>query len=96
MFDSVVVEKIFHKYGVEDFRWISGNDVVVRRWVRMKCLYGCPFFGERPSCPPHAPSIDDCREFFSEYENVAILQMKCDFSSERVRWFQPAKSGEYS
>ena len=36
---------------MEDFKWISGENVVVSQWPRFKCMYGCPTSGKKGSCP---------------------------------------------
>ena len=82
------LEKIFIKHGYEDFRWIDPKDIVVTRWVRMKCTYGCPNYGKSCSCPPNTPPISECRELFAEYENCAIFhfEQKLDDPEARHKW----------
>lgn len=71
-----------------DFKWISGHDVVVSQWVRMKCMYGCPEYGTKGACPPYVPSISDCREFISEYTKIAIIHFpkNIDDPDKRREW----------
>lgn len=69
------LEKIFHEHGFHDFRWIKASDIVVAQWVRMKCTYGCGSYGKKGSCPPNTPSLDDCREFFSDYESAVVFHI---------------------
>ena len=69
------LEKIFHDHGFDHYRWIKASDIVVAQWVRMKCTYGCGSYGKKGSCPPNTPSLDDCREFFSDYEDAVVFHI---------------------
>jgi predicted metal-binding protein len=62
------IESIIRDIGYDYFKWISGKDVVVSQWPRFKCMFGCSSYGKNGSCPPSAPSVAGCGEFFSEYE----------------------------
>ena len=69
------LEKIFHDHGFDNFKWIKASDIVVAQWVRMKCTYGCGSYGKKGSCPPNTPSIDECREFFSDYDEAVVFHI---------------------
>ena len=69
------VEKIFRDLGFDDFRWISGGDVVVEEWVRMKCIFGCGAYGKSGCCPPNVPSVAECRVFFQNYSRIAVFHV---------------------
>jgi predicted metal-binding protein len=88
MIDKVAIESIALKHGCEDFRWISGRDVQVCQWVRLKCMFGCGSYGKRGGCPPAVPSISECRELFTEYEHILVLQIvvKLDDPNDREEW----------
>jgi len=51
-------------------------------------MFGCASYGKKGACPPSVPSVDECREFFNEYENIAIihLQKKLDHPEDRKEW----------
>jgi len=70
------LEKLFGKHGFTDFTWIKPADMVVSRWVRMKCTYGCAEYGRNACCPPNVPSVQECREFFDEYGAVAVFHFE--------------------
>ena len=74
--DRKKIESIIQENGYKDFKWISGSDVVISQWTRFKCMYGCPSYGNKGSCPPSVPSILECREFFSEYKNIVVIHIK--------------------
>ena len=82
------VESIIGENGYEDFRWVSGEDVVVSQWPRFKCMFGCPTYGKKGTCPPSVPSIVECREFFKEYKQIAVIHLnkKLDHPDDRKEW----------
>lgn len=90
--DLSKVESIIRKNGYEDFRWISGEDVVVSQWPRFKCMFGCPTYGKKGACPPSVPSIEECREFFKEYKQIAVIHLKkkLDDPEDRKEWSKKA------
>lgn len=71
--DKMSLEEMLAKYGFEQFKWISGNDLVIRQWVRLKCQFTCPDYGTKAMCGPNMPSIEECERFFSEYSLVAVI-----------------------
>jgi predicted metal-binding protein len=56
-------------------------------------MFGCPAHGVKATCPPNVPSIEHCREIFSEYEEIAIFHFEKAFQSpaERVPWGRETK-----
>jgi predicted metal-binding protein len=88
MIERRSIEDLARKHGVPDFRWISGNDVQVCRWVRFKCMFGCDSYGRNACCPPEVPSIAECRELFAEYGHILILQIaeRLDDPEDRKEW----------
>ena len=73
--DKEKVERVFCELGFGDFRWLSGVDVVVADWVRVKCMFGCGAYGKSGCCPPNVPSVAECRAFFENYSNVAVFHV---------------------
>jgi predicted metal-binding protein len=67
------VEEIIKQHRFHDFRWIPPEQIVVSQWVRMKCLYGCDFYGQNAMCPPHVPTVAECQQFFNEYKEAVIF-----------------------
>ncbi|MGD0229256.1 MAG: DUF2284 domain-containing protein [Syntrophorhabdales bacterium] len=84
------LEDLFSLHGFTDFKWIKAGDIRTGQWVRFKCLFGCPVYGTRASCPPNVPSVEECREFLSEYDDVAIFHFEKSFAStkrgDRASW----------
>ena len=63
------LEDLFARHGSTDFKWLKSKDVKTAQWVRLRCMFGCPAHGVKATCPPNVPSIEQCREIFSEYED---------------------------
>jgi predicted metal-binding protein len=83
--DNSNIESIIREYGCEDFRWSSGRDVVVCQWPRFKCMFGCLSYGKKGTCPPSVPSIEECREFIKEYEQIVVIHFKKKFDDPKDR-----------
>lgn len=66
------LEPIISKYNYTNYKWIDPKQIIVSNWVRMKCRYGCEEYGKTATCPPNAPEVSECRQFFEDY-NTAIL-----------------------
>lgn len=71
------IEKALAEFDFKDYKWIDPKDIIVAHWVRIKCLYGCDDYG-RACCPPHVPSVDECREFFKEYTAAIVFRFHFD------------------
>lgn len=69
------VERLAKEHTFDDLKWISGNDVVVKQWVRFSCELKCSTYGTKPICPPHVPSIPKCERFFEEYDHIMIIRI---------------------
>ncbi len=70
---EAVVDKAY-ALGCEKAKVIDTSTVVVKKWVRWKCLYGCPFFDKNEFHPPFAPSVDETREVLTEYSKAILLK----------------------
>ena len=67
------IETLFREHGFDDFRWFEPRDVVISEWVRMKCRFGCRDYAKTATCPPHVPSLPECKRFFLEYEEAVLF-----------------------
>jgi len=74
--DKERIEALLHEQGCEDFKWIKSKQIKVAQWVRFRCLFGCPVYGKKGTCPPNIPAIDQCREFFSEYQDAVMIHFQ--------------------
>lgn len=59
--------------GAEKTKLIDTDSIVVEKWVKWKCIYGCPMFGKDGHHPPNAPDIDETKEVISEYSKAILL-----------------------
>jgi len=59
-----------------EVREIPTEKIEIKEWVRMKCMYGCSFYGKSRSCPPYTPEIETCRKIISEYNRALILKFR--------------------
>lgn len=86
--ENAMLEKLFKDHGFPDFKWIAAKDIVVSQWVRFRCIFGCPIYGKRGTCPPNVPSIDECRQMISEYSQVAVFhfEKKLETPEDRKAW----------
>lgn len=73
--DKQTVENTLIEHQIDDFKWIKADSIQVANWVRMKCTYGCRDFG-KAVCPPNTPSVEQCKDFISEYSNALIIRFK--------------------
>ncbi len=84
------LEELFQENGYTDFKWINPEKIVVKHWVRMKCIYGCPEYGNNATCPPHTPSVPECERFFREYTEAVIFRFekKVAKPEDRHEWIK--------
>jgi predicted metal-binding protein len=68
------IDDIIKQHGFADYKWIvPQKDIIVSRWVRFHCEFGCANYGKNGSCPPAVPPFEECREMIYEYENAILL-----------------------
>jgi predicted metal-binding protein len=82
------LEALILNHGYEDFKWIQPETIIVSQWVRMKCAFGCPDYGNNASCPPNTPSVSECRQFFNEYKSGVVFHFEkaVDKPEDRKPW----------
>ena len=82
------IEKLARTHGLEDFKWMDPRTIIPRYWVRQKCIYGCPRYGQKACCPPEVPSVAECRAFFAEYRSGLFYHIIKTFGDpkERFQW----------
>ena len=80
------LEGLILKHGFGEFKWINPREeIVVSHWVRMKCIFGCPGYGQIASCPPNTLSVKECQNFFQEYEEGVIFHFEKQFEDPEDR-----------
>jgi predicted metal-binding protein len=82
------VESILEKHGITDYKSILPQEIVVSQWVRMKCEFGCPNYGQCAACPPNTPPVEACQRFFREYKRAILMhfQKVAPDKAERKSW----------
>lgn len=83
--DKQQIEKTLRDLTFTDFKWINGPGIKTAAWVRIKCMYGCPGYGNS-ACPPNVPSVEECRTFFDEYTHAVVLRF--NFAAEKDHYPQ--------
>src|SRR5512139_3033786 len=62
--------------GIPEAKIIDPGSIVTAEWVRLKCQYGCPGFGQSLSCPPHSPTPDMTRKVIDSYQKAILLHRR--------------------
>jgi hypothetical protein len=70
---EAVLEKAY-EIGCEEAKIIDTSTVIVEKWVRWKCLYGCPFYNKDGFHPPFAPGVDETKEVLNEFSKAILLK----------------------
>jgi len=70
------------RMGASDAKAIRSEDIVVRDWVRLKCMFGCDGYGKRLTCPPYSPSPDELRKILKEYRWAILFKFEKDIVKE--------------
>ncbi len=74
--------------GIDGAKMIDPGSIVTAEWVRMKCQFGCPGFGESLCCPPHSPTPDVTRKVIDSYRIAILLHQKLPNKKSRWRSFE--------
>ena len=61
------------KEGIDNAIVVRTANVHTAPWVRMKCQFGCAFFGRSHCCPPHTPTPDEMRAVLDSYTRAILL-----------------------
>ena len=82
------VESILQEHGYKDFKWLNPQEIMVAQWVRLKCEFGCSSYGKVASCPPNAPTVEECQRFFTDYKQALVLHFQkiAPDKAERKTW----------
>jgi predicted metal-binding protein len=71
--------------GITDARIIHPGTVVTAAWVKWKCKYGCPGYGQRYNCPPESPTYQQTREMLDCYNRAILFHQQQPASPERSK-----------
>lgn len=59
--------------GAQKAKIIDTDTIVVEKWVRWKCRYGCPMYEKDAYHPPNAPGVEETKEMLREYKTAILL-----------------------
>ncbi len=80
--------------GMQGAKVIDPKSIATAEWVRMKCQYGCPGFGQSFCCPPRTPTPDVTRKLVDSYQKIILLHQRVakgdKWSWVRIRSFSKA------
>ncbi len=60
--------------GCTQVKVIPVKEIALGHWVRLRCQYGCSYFGKRFTCPTFSPDCDEMGDILREYKRALILQ----------------------
>jgi len=82
-------DEIIQKYcklaiesGVTEAKPVNPGSVVTAEWVRWKCRFGCPVYGQGHCCPPETPTPDETRKLLDSYQRAILFHLKVPQSPE--------------
>jgi predicted metal-binding protein len=61
------------QFGFHDAYVLPASEIIVAKWVEMKCRYGCANYDTSWCCPPAAPGLEETRLLIGEYELALLL-----------------------
>ena len=57
--------------------------IITAPWVRLKCMYGCPFRGKYHCCPPYTPTPEQTRQIIDSYNRAILFHLEWTKSRQR-------------
>lgn len=63
---------------------VSPKNVMTAAWVRLRCQYGCPAFGQSLTCPPFSPTPEVTRRVLDEYQTCILLHSDDGSAVKRI------------
>ncbi len=63
-------------FGCLNAKIIHIKNITLANWVRLKCQFGCPYYGKRFTCPSATPTSDEMAEILMDYEKAIVVEMK--------------------
>lgn len=68
------LEKMAKDSGASAFVPIEPSQVVTAHWVRLRCQYGCKYYGTRLTCPPYSPTPEETRKVLDEFKTAYLIR----------------------
>ncbi|MBU2512641.1 DUF2284 domain-containing protein [bacterium] len=76
------------KSGATDAKLIHPSSVVTAPWVRIKCQFGCPAYGQSYCCPPDTPDHHQTREMLDSYQRAILCHVEAPKIQGKKRQFK--------
>ena len=64
---------------------IAPSSVATGPWVRLKCQFGCPVYGNGYCCPPDTPTHDQTRAVLDAYTRAILFHIEAPKTEDRGR-----------
>ncbi len=74
--------------GITHAKQVHTSSIVTGKWVRLKCQFGCNWYGNVHCCPPDSPTPDETREILDSYQRAILFHIELPYSEE---WHRVAK-----
>jgi predicted metal-binding protein len=74
--------------GASRVKQIHPSMVVTAPWVRLKCQFGCEFYGQNYCCPPDSPAAEQTRAILDCYQRAILLHLELPAGPDRAKLFQ--------
>ena len=62
--------------------------VVTAPWVRLKCQFGCPGYGQGHCCPPHTPTHRQTREILNDFQRAILFHIEMPHTPEKKKRYR--------
>ncbi len=79
------------KRGATHAKPIHPGSVITAPWVRLKCQFGCPLFGQSYCCPPDSPTPEQTRKVLDSYHRAILFHLELPYTPapERNKILKP-------
>ncbi|MBM3155296.1 MAG: DUF2284 domain-containing protein [Chloroflexi bacterium] len=80
--------KLAVEKGATHAKLIDPSSVVTAAWVRWKCQFGCPAYGQGYCCPPDTPTPERTRALIDCYHRAILFHLESPPSPDRGKRFR--------
>lgn len=80
--------KLAVEKGATHAKQIEPSSVVTAAWVRWKCQFGCPLYGQGYCCPPDTPTPEQTQALINCYHRAILFHLENPASPERGKRFR--------
>ena len=73
------------KGGATRVKPIQPSSVITAPWTRLKCQFGCGYYGYNYCCPPHTPTHEETRKILDSYDRAILFHIEISLTPTRNR-----------